>query len=30
VKVVENQIQDFDKHFWDPAQELWYFIRWFT
>jgi methylated-DNA-protein-cysteine methyltransferase-like protein len=22
VKVVENQIQDFDKHFWDPAQEL--------
>jgi methylated-DNA-protein-cysteine methyltransferase-like protein len=22
VKVVENQVQEFDKHFWDPAVEL--------
>ena len=22
IKVKENQIQDFDKHFWDPAKEL--------
>ncbi|WP_310994088.1 MGMT family protein [Aequorivita marina] len=22
VEVVENQVQDFDKHFWDPMKEL--------
>jgi methylated-DNA-protein-cysteine methyltransferase-like protein len=22
IKVLNDQIQDFDKHFWDPAQEL--------